>query len=86
MNRHAMPGDEILHVDRKWQNNRIESDHAALKKMITPMRGFKSLSSAKNTLRGIEAIRMIRKGHVVNKAPSIAGEIRFIEDLFGKAA
>ncbi|WP_324753214.1 DDE-type integrase/transposase/recombinase [Roseovarius sp. Pro17] len=24
--------DSIAHVDQKWRNNRIESDHAALKR------------------------------------------------------
>ncbi len=86
MNRWTMPGDAILNVDRKWQNNRIESDHAALKKLIIQMRGFKSLSSAKDSLRGIEALRMIKKGHVVNKAPGVIGEIRFVNTLFSEAA
>ena len=49
MNRFELPGEGILHISRKWKNNRIKSDHAALKKLITPMRGFKSLSSAKAT-------------------------------------
>lgn len=83
MNQFELPGDGILHNNRKWENNRIESDHAALKKIITPMRGFKSLSSAKATLRGIEAIRTIKRGHVYGKDPGITGEIRFVESLFG---
>lgn len=86
LNRWSFPGEEIRHVDRKWLNNRIESDHAALKKLITPMRGFKSLSAAKDTLKGIEAIRSIKKGHVRGKAVGIAGEIRFISELFREAA
>ena len=86
MNRFELPGEGILHINRKWENNRIESDHAALKKLITPMRGFKSLSSAKATLRGIEAIRMIKHGHVHGKSPGVAGEIRFVENLFGLVA
>jgi len=35
MNYFERPGERILHVCRKWVNNRIESDHAALKKLIT---------------------------------------------------
>lgn len=50
------PPDQIRHIDRKYHNNRIESDHAALKKVITLMRGFRSLKAAKATLKGIEAI------------------------------
>lgn len=86
MNRFELPGEGILHVNRKWENNRIESDHAALKKLITPMRGFKSLSSAKATLRGIEAIRSIKHGHVEGKEPGVTGEIRFVKELFEIAA
>lgn len=86
MNRFELSGEGILHINRKWENNRIESDHAALKKLITPMRGFKSLSSAKATLRGTEAIRTIKHGHVHGKSPGVTGEIRFVEGLFGLAA
>jgi IS6 family transposase len=50
------------------------------------MRGFKSLSSAKATLRGIEAIRTIKRGNVHGKQPSVTDEIRFVEELFGLAA
>jgi hypothetical protein len=49
------------------ENDRIESDHAALKKLITPMSDFKSLSSAKATLRRIEAIHTIKQCHVHGK-------------------
>jgi IS6 family transposase len=86
MNRFELPGEGILHINRKWENNRIESDHAALKKLITPMRGFKSLSSAKATLRGIEGVRTIKMGHVRGKSPGVTGEIRFIKGLFGLTA
>jgi IS6 family transposase len=50
------------------------------------MRGSKSLSSAKATLRGIEAIRTIKRGHVNGKEQGVIGEIRFIVSLFGLAA
>lgn len=86
MNRFELPGEGILHVNREWENNRIESDHAALKKLITRMRGFKSLTSANATLRGIEAIRTIKHGHVHGKRPGATGEICFVESLFGLAA
>jgi transposase, IS6 family len=86
MNRFERPNEGILLINRKWENNRIESDHAALKKPITPIRGFKSLSSAKVTLRWIEAIRTITHGHVHGKQPGVTGDIRFVESLFGLAA
>ena len=86
INRFELPGEGILHINRKWENNRIESDHAALKKLTTPMRGFKSRSSAKATLRSIEAIRTIKHGHVHGKYPGVTDEIRFAESLSGLAA
>ncbi len=86
MNRFELPGEGIMQISRKWENNRIEGDHAALKKLITPMRGFKSLSSAKATLRDIETIRTIKHGHVHGKQPGVTGEIRFVEEFFGLTA
>ena len=85
INRWSFPGAEIKHIDRKWRNNRIGGDHAALKKMITPTWGFKSLSAAKDTLVGIETVRSIKNGHVVRKGPGVAGQIRFIVSLFPAA-
>ena len=86
MNRWSFPGEEIRHIDQKWRNNRIEGDHAALKKLITPTRGFKSLRAAKDTLRGIEAVRSIKNKHVAGRADGVAGEIHFIDSLFAEAA
>ncbi len=40
MNAYSFPGEELVYVDRKWRNNRIESDHAALKRIIDLRRGF----------------------------------------------
>ena len=44
-----------IHVDKKWINNRIEGDHAALKRLLRLGKGFKTMRSAKATLKGIEA-------------------------------
>jgi IS6 family transposase len=59
MNRFELISEGILHINRKWGNNRIEGDRAALKELIILIKlmcGFRSLTSAKATLRGIEAI------------------------------
>ncbi|MGB7182276.1 MAG: IS6 family transposase [Burkholderiaceae bacterium] len=77
--------DRLVHVDRKYRNNRIESDHAALKKILRPMRGFKYLHSAKAALKGIEAVRTIRNGGVYNRPIGIQAEVRFINTMFGLA-
>lgn len=86
VNRFELRGEGILRINRKWENNRIESDHAALKKLITPMRSFKLLTTAKATLHGMKAIRTIKPGHVHGKNPSVTGETRFVESLFDLAA
>ena len=45
-----------------YLNNRIEQDHRAVKRRIRSMLGFKSLSSARVILCGIEMVHMMRKG------------------------
>jgi IS6 family transposase len=74
--------DGIQHIDRKWRNNRIESDHAAMKRLLGYQQSLRSLRTAKATLSGIETIRTIKRGHVHNKQPGIQGEIQFISQLF----
>ncbi len=85
MNAYSFPGDEILHVDRKWRNNRIESDHAALKRIIDPGRGLQSLRTARVTLKCIEAIRMIKRGHVCDPLTNVTGEVCLLAELFDLA-
>ncbi len=45
-----------------YLNNRIEQDHRAIKRRVRPMLGFKSMTSARAILGGIEMIHMMRKG------------------------
>jgi len=49
----------------KYLNNIVEQDHRFIKKRTAPMLGFKSYYSARNTLTGIENIRMIQKGQII---------------------
>jgi putative transposase len=46
----------------RYLNNRIEQDHRAIKRRVRPMMGFKSMSSARTILGGIEMVHMMRKG------------------------
>lgn len=78
--------DSIRHIDRKWRNNLIESDHAAMKRLLGYRQSFRSLPTAKATLSGIETIRTIKRGHVHQKQPGVHGEIAFIAGLFEAAA
>src|ERR687897_797988 len=47
---------------RDLKPNRIEQDHRAIKRRVRPMMGFKSTSSARTILGGIEMVHMMRKG------------------------
>ena len=86
MNGFCFPGDEIKHTDTKGRNNLIESDHASLKRLIGPGRGFQSLRTAKATLKGVEVHCTIKKGHYHGSRKRISGEIDFSNGLFGIAA
>nr|WP_281347156.1 DDE-type integrase/transposase/recombinase [Tritonibacter litoralis] len=77
--------DSIRHIARKWRNNLIESDHAAMKRLLGYRQSFQSLRSAKATLSRIETIPTIKRGHVHHKQPGVHGEIAFIADLFEAA-
>jgi IS6 family transposase len=78
--------DSIRHIDRRWRNNRIESDHAAMKRLLGYRQSFRSLRTAKATLSGIETIRTIKRGHIHLKQTGILGGIAFIDNLFAAAA
>jgi putative transposase len=45
-----------------YLNNRIERDHRAIKRRIRPMLGFKSKTTARVILSGLEMVHMRRKG------------------------
>ena len=65
--------------------NRIEADHAALKQVLRPKRSFRKLTAAKNTLKGIETHRAIKKGHFANNETGVLNEISFVANLFKKS-
>ena len=78
--------DYITHIDKKYRNNRVESDHAALKRLLGYRQSFRSLRCAKATLRGMETIRTIKNGHIQNRQLGVRGEVAFVSQLFGLAA
>ncbi len=45
--------DNIRYIDRKWCNYRIESDQAAIKRLLGYRQSVRSLRPAKATLSGI---------------------------------
>ncbi len=70
----------------KYLNNIVEQDHRAIKRIISPMLGFKSFNTAWRTLKGIEAFHMIKKGQVENLNRCVLSEVIFINKLFGLSA
>ncbi|MEP0919779.1 IS6 family transposase [Leptolyngbya sp. DQ-M1] len=72
---------------RKYLNNIIEQDHRNIKRIVKPMMGFQSFNTARRTLRGIEAMAMLRKGQVkgINRGDSVSQAV-FINELFGVSA
>jgi transposase-like protein len=67
----------------KYLNNIIEQDHRSIKRIVNPMLGFQSFRSANKTLKGIEAMNMIKKRQVNNLNYSIFNEVKYISQLFG---
>jgi transposase, IS6 family len=49
------------HRQVKYLNNRLESDHGKLKRLIKPTLGFQSMRTAYATLKGFEVMRMFKK-------------------------
>lgn len=80
--RYDLHFDGICHIDKKWRNNRIESDLAALKRLLGYRQSFRSLPTAKATLQGIETIRTIKKQPIHNPRPGIQGDIDFVKNPF----
>ena len=70
----------------KYLNNIVEQDHRFIKRVVNPGLGFSSFNTARRTLKGYEAMHMIRKGQIegVGKG-EIVSQVKFIEKLFGIA-
>jgi IS6 family transposase len=76
----------VAHRTPKDLSNIIEADHGALKRVIRPTRGFQTMKTAAATLTGFEIMRMIRRGHYLQRERRATGEIRLIDQLFGLVA
>jgi transposase-like protein len=62
----------------------LEQDHRFVKKRIAASLWFRSVDGALRTIAGYEAMNMIRKGQVKWLAKDdVAGQVRFVERLFG---
>ena len=76
---------EVEHRQAKYLNNRLESDHGKLKRLIRPTLGFQSMRTARATIKGFEVMRMFKKGQFSLWIEAVGGgtEARFINRLFG---
>ncbi|HEX9274149.1 MAG TPA: IS6 family transposase [Candidatus Binatia bacterium] len=71
----------------KYLNNLIEQDHRFIKRRVNPRLGFFSFRTAGRTIKGYEAMPLVRKGQIegVGKG-DVEGQVRFVESLFKVAA
>jgi transposase-like protein len=67
----------------RYLNNIIEQDHRSIKRIVHSMLGFQSFRSANKTLKGIEAMNMVKKRQVNNLNYSVFNEVKYINQLFG---
>ena len=76
---------DTVHRQVKYLNNIIEADHGKLKRLINPVRGFKSMKTAYATIKGFEFMRMFKKGQldIWKLGQGLTGEIWLIERQFG---
>jgi transposase-like protein len=52
-----------LHATEQYANNRVEADHGRLKARLRPMRGLKTLRSARILAAGHAYVQNLRRGH-----------------------
>ena len=71
----------------KYLNNMVEQDHRGVKHLINPGMSFGSFNSARRTIKGYEAMNIIRKGQIQDVPKGdVMGQICFINQIFGVAA
>ena len=63
----SVNGDACLDIElrqSKYLNNMVEQDHRAVKRITTPMLGFKSFWSAQKLIAGIETMHRVKRGQL----------------------
>ena len=70
----------------KYLNNSMENDHKNIKSKSRYRQWYQSFSTARNTIDGIEAMRMIQKGQVRHVGKDVVKQNQFVRSLFGIAA
>ena len=77
-----MPGKTKLRAI-KYLNNSMENDHKFTKSKSRYRQGYQSFTTARKTLDGMEAMRMIQKGQIRCVGKDIKNQNKFICGLFG---
>lgn len=70
----------------KYLNNSMENDHKSTKSKSRYRQWYQSFSSARNTLDGMESMRMLQKGQVRYIGKDIVKQNQFVHSLFGLVA
>ncbi|MDI2113851.1 DDE-type integrase/transposase/recombinase [Commensalibacter sp. TBRC 10068] len=81
-NEYILP-NHCLHETKKSLQQGIESDHFRLKKVMPRNGCFQSFHTARNTIKGYEAILWIKKGLGFKGKWTIKEQINFIQNIFG---
>jgi transposase, IS6 family len=71
----------------KYLNNILEQDHRVIKRRVNAGLGFSNFKTARRTIKGYEAMNMIRKGQIEGVGrKDILGQVGFVAGLFRIAA
>ncbi|MFK8185897.1 MAG: IS6 family transposase [Phormidesmis sp.] len=71
----------------QYLNNLVEQDHRFIKRRVKPGLGFSSFNTARRTIKGYEAMNMIRKGQSKGADKGdVMGQVSFINEIFGVSA
>ena len=78
--------EEVLpaawHCIERYANNRIEADHAPVKRRLRPMRGLKTDVGARTVITGHAFMQNIRRGHyelAADAPPKLRVAAAFVE-------
>ncbi|NOU72681.1 DDE-type integrase/transposase/recombinase [Paenibacillus sp. LMG 31458] len=84
INEKSLPKETLIR-QTKYLNNIVEQDHRFIKKITKPMLGFKSFLTAYQTLKGIEALHMIRKGQADDNS-TVLTAVEWLNKIFDLVA
>jgi transposase, IS6 family len=77
---------DVVHRTSKCLIKFLEANHGALKRVIRPTPEFQTMKIAAATLTGFEIMRMIRRGHCMQRERQAPGEVRLVNQVFSLVA